>query len=69
MTSCPLEQMKFLSAVARYMNDDWTQLETIYLFASGADLSQLNSNLPHSGFQYIKAGVMQNNKLIKTSVN
>ncbi|HIG64169.1 MAG TPA: hypothetical protein EYQ43_00980 [Methyloprofundus sp.] len=59
---------KTLSAIERYINDDWTQLETISLFASQADLSQLNSNLPHSGFQYIKAGLLENNKLIKAKI-
>lgn len=59
---------KTSSAIARYMNDDWTQIEPIYLFASQAALSQLNSNLPHSGFEYIKAGVMQHNKLIKAKI-
>ena len=44
---------KTLSAIERYINDDWTQLETISLFASQADLSQLDSNLPHSGLRYI----------------
>lgn len=61
-------RQQFFSAVERYINDDWTQLDTIYLFASQADLSQLNSNLPHSGFHYIKAGLLQDNKLIKAKI-
>ncbi len=50
--------LKIQTAVHRYVNNS-TQLEPVYLYASQADLSELQTNLPHSGFSYIKARLMK----------
>ncbi len=59
--------LKMQAAFQRYDNN-WTKIEPIYLFASQADLSGLDANLPHSGFKFIKAGIMQDQSLIKAKI-
>jgi len=55
------------TAVNRYIGKN-TDLKSIYLFASHSDLARLDTHLPQSGFKYIKAAVLHEQKLIKAKI-
>lgn len=55
------------AAVYRYFNKQ-QQLNSIHLFASKADLATINAHLPQSGYQYIKAALAIDGKLIKAKI-
>lgn len=48
--------------------DRKSSLRAINLFVPESNLAQLNSNLPHSGFQYVKGGLWNGKKLQKVKV-
>jgi len=52
------------AAVNRYI-DQSTGLKSIYLFVSQPDLARLDIHLPQSGFKYVKAALLHEQKLIK----
>ena len=43
-------------------------LDTISLFIPESELAQLNKNLPHSGYKYVKASMLNENRLEKAKV-
>lgn len=49
-------------------NDSNNILRTINLFVPESNLAKLNSNLPHSGFEYVKGGIVIGKKLQKVKV-
>ncbi len=55
------------AAVNRYLNQG-SDLKSIYLFASQSELARLDAHLPQSGFKYIKAAVLHEQKLIKAKI-
>ncbi len=60
-------QLAIHAAIYRY-TEKKTVFQSISLFASAADIAQLESHLPQSGYQYIKAAVLHKHQLIKAKI-
>jgi hypothetical protein len=58
------------AAIQRVSGNDprRTALKTIQLFVSEANLAKLNAQLPHSGFDYVKASLADGGRLLKAKV-